>query len=350
MELNKKQFKIVNEILNDIFWLGYILNLKRNINDTYKKEVLGTFLIFYSSIFADEVIKAQFGGLNKKRKITKEEIQKFRTYNLKYHHSEDSSVTQKIIKEMGIDFNNYIFDIVLIMNKNKFLDCNFRNWILEKKERFELIDGIVASPIRWVEILMPEIYEEFIANQNNLTKMHWDKINVLNINKKSYSSYKLFKNSKITSNEKIYILQRLGLVNNTLLINDILNEKITFNIGPFEFNSENFFIKTKAIIIEIFWNDKRENNSVLRKLFSLNEKTIDKQFYALNRKCRNNLHYQNYNPINKKEMIIVKHNQEIYLNNVLSLFTSYLTYNFNVSYWFWISLGKLLKHPKNKNI
>ena len=28
-----KNFKIVNEIMNDAFWLGYILEIKRNIID-----------------------------------------------------------------------------------------------------------------------------------------------------------------------------------------------------------------------------------------------------------------------------------------------------------------------------
>ena len=42
-----KQLKIANEIINDAFWLGYILELKKKISDYTKKEVLSSFLIFF---------------------------------------------------------------------------------------------------------------------------------------------------------------------------------------------------------------------------------------------------------------------------------------------------------------
>ena len=51
-----KEFKIFNEIMNDAFWLGYILEIKRKITDYSQKEILSSFLIFYSSIFAEETI------------------------------------------------------------------------------------------------------------------------------------------------------------------------------------------------------------------------------------------------------------------------------------------------------
>ena len=59
-----KERKIVNEILNDAFWLGYILEIKKNISDYEKKEVLSSFLVFFSSIFVEETIKAKYGGLS----------------------------------------------------------------------------------------------------------------------------------------------------------------------------------------------------------------------------------------------------------------------------------------------
>ena len=57
MKKNKK-FKIFNEIMNDAFWLSYILEIKRSITDYNQKEILSSFLIFYSSIFVEETIKA----------------------------------------------------------------------------------------------------------------------------------------------------------------------------------------------------------------------------------------------------------------------------------------------------
>ena len=86
MEESKK-FKIFNEIMNDAFWLGYILEIKRNITDYSQKEILSSFLIFYSSIFAEETIKSNYGNLSGKRNITLEDIESFRNYNLKYYHA-----------------------------------------------------------------------------------------------------------------------------------------------------------------------------------------------------------------------------------------------------------------------
>ena len=85
-----KERKIVNEILNDAFWLGYILEIKKNISDYEKKEVLSSFLVFFSSIFVEETIKAKYGGLSGKRKITLKEIEDFRNHNLKYCPSNTS--------------------------------------------------------------------------------------------------------------------------------------------------------------------------------------------------------------------------------------------------------------------
>ena len=76
-----KKIKILNEIMNDAFWLGYILEIKRNITDYSQKEILSSFLTFYSSIFAEETIKSNYGYLSGKRNITLEYVEKFRNYN-----------------------------------------------------------------------------------------------------------------------------------------------------------------------------------------------------------------------------------------------------------------------------
>lgn len=80
-----KEFKIFNEIMNDAFWLDYILEIKRNLLDYSQKEILSSFLIFYSYIFAEESIKSNYSSLSGKRNITLEDIVNFRNYNLKYY-------------------------------------------------------------------------------------------------------------------------------------------------------------------------------------------------------------------------------------------------------------------------
>ena len=58
--------KQVNEIINDAFWLGLILELKRKVNDNSKKEIISLFLVYFSSVFTHETLKSGYGDLVKK--------------------------------------------------------------------------------------------------------------------------------------------------------------------------------------------------------------------------------------------------------------------------------------------
>jgi len=340
--MDDKNLKIVNEILNDAFWLGYILEIKRKLKDYNKKEILSSFLIFFSSIFVEETIKANYGVLSGKREVTLNEIEELRNYNLKYSPSTKSFSTNEVIEEMGIDFEHYIFDIVLTLNNNDLLDVNFRNWKFNKDSNFELLDGVVATPLRWVEIIMPEIYKEIKKILQTICKSHIDKINNCNICKKSYASYKLF-NNDINKDDKLYILQRYGLIKTTMFIENMVEENISFDIGKFHFNFKNYIVKTKSIIIEMLWNDKKNNKfiDIIDYIFELNKKNISDDFYVINRKCRNNLHYSDYHNICKKDYEILINNQSKYLNNILLVFDKYITYKFGLSYKVGLALAKL---------
>ena len=169
-----------------------------------------------------------------KRKITLKEIEELRNYNLKYSPSTKSLNTNEVIEEMGIDFEHYTFDIVLSLNDNDLLDINFRNWNFNKSSNFELLDGIVATPLRWIEIIMPEIYETIKETLQNICSIHINKINSCNIYRKSYSSYKLF-NNDINKDDKLYILQRYGLIKTIVFIENMIEENIcSFNSIPEE--------------------------------------------------------------------------------------------------------------------
>ena len=338
-----KEFKIFNEIMNDAFWLGYILKIKRKITDYSQKEILSSFLIFYSSIFAEETIKSNYGGLSGKRDITLEDIENFRNYNLKYCPFINSETAIRIMKKMEVNFNPNIFDIVLYLSDENLLDINFRNWDLNKKENFELYDGLVATPSRWLEILMPDIYVKILEEMKELSKCFINKITESKINKKSYSSYKLFKKGNINNNEKLYILHRYGLIKTTMFIDNIIKDNISFNIGELCFDFKTFITKAKAIIIEMIWNDKKvsKSNSIIDKIYEKNKRDINDNFYSINRKCRNNLHYSDYHYLSKKDITILYKYQDLYLNNVLETFDSYIFLKFGIFYNIGLSLAKL---------
>lgn len=247
------------------------------------------------------------------------------------------------MKKMEVNFNPNIFDIVLYLSDENLLDINFRNWDLNKKENFELYDGLVATPSRWLEILMPDIYVKILEEMKELSKCFINKITESKINKKSYSSYKLFKKGNINNNEKLYILHRYGLIKTTMFIDNIIKDNISFNIGKLHFDFKNFIMKAKAIIIEMIWNDKKVSisNSIIDKIFEKNKRDINDSFYSVNRKCRNNLHYSDHHFLSKKDITILDKYQDLYLNNALETFDSYIFLKFGIFYNIGLFLAKL---------
>lgn len=53
--------KVNNEILNDAFWLGFILEIKRKIKDYGTKELLSSFLLFFLQYFVMKQLKQIMG-------------------------------------------------------------------------------------------------------------------------------------------------------------------------------------------------------------------------------------------------------------------------------------------------
>ncbi|MEG1597727.1 MAG: hypothetical protein RR359_05585 [Bacilli bacterium] len=327
--------KILNEIMNDAFWLGFLLEIKRKIKDYNQKEILANFLIFYCSIFCEEILKAKVGKLSGKSNIKESQIHDFRNHNLKYSPYLNSDFTDNIIREMGINFDNYEFDIVMTMNKKFLIDINFNNWELSKKENLDLLNGLVVTPMRWIEILMPSnIYSEIVSIFNNLSEQYITKINELQLYKKSYASSNLFKYSQMNNDEKIYVLYRYSQIKNIISICDIFSDDISYDIGSFHFELQLFLMKCKSIIIELFWNDNKDNKAItnLMNMLLENNKCIPNDFYSINRKCRNNLHYSIYQSLLKNDCELLNIYQNIYLNNILELFDKEINLKFGFFY------------------
>ena len=89
----------------------------------------------------------------------------------------ESKDTNKLLTEMGIDFENYVFDLNLLVNNNHLIDTNFRNWNSNKEEYFELLDGLVATPFRWIEMLLPGLFKEIEEILIDLVDRYLNNIN-----------------------------------------------------------------------------------------------------------------------------------------------------------------------------
>ena len=341
---DEKKVKITNEIINDAFWLSYILELKRKIANHDMKEVFSNFLLIYGSIFCGETLSAKFGGMGENATIAEKEIEGFRNKNLKHCYTMTSDAAQRAIEEMGIDLDNYTFDIVLILNNSNLLDTNFRSWNYNKAEKEKLLECVVSTPNAWMEKLMPDVYDTTLYLLKEQTENLINNLSYNRITQKPYSSYKLYVNSMLSSNDKIYILQRYGHVQLVNFFDTLFKACISIKYNDLTLDSKTFITKCKAILIEMFYNDSKSNSiAVLDEIFLLNKNSIPSEFYSKNRSIRDNLHYGDYHYLSEKEWNFVQKYQDVYLKNVLEIFDSNISYNFDFTYKFGLWLAKVYK-------
>ena len=342
--MDDKKFRITNEIINDAFWLSYILEIKRRVTDYNQKEILSFFLLAFSSVFCDETISAGYGGMGENTITTEKEISNFRNKNLKNCFKSTSRTAKSIIDEMGVNLENYVFDIVLSMNNSKIFDINFRSWDFNKEENSKLLECVISTPNAWMERLMPELYETMLEMMKEQMEIHVNRVSSCSIDKKSYSSYKLFSKAALSSDDKLYILQRYGLVQLIKFVDALFDESVSFSCNNLKFESERFIVKCKASLIEMFYNDSKNNNSisVLKDIFALKESVIHSNFYALNRSIRDNLHYGDYHYLTDEEWLLTKKYQDVYIGNAVYVFDSKLSLNFGIGYKLGLKLAKML--------
>lgn len=333
--------QVYMEILNDSFWLGIILTIEDKIINEEYKYILSDFLLFFSSIFCVETINYRFGEIKNKNFIKDSEIKKLRKSYLKKCPLYSSKDISAIIKEMGINFDEYVFDIVVFLLNDELIDINSRMW---NKRKWDLYNSIIMSPRNWIKNCLPENNEIFERLRETYVEEFISRFNKKRIIKKSYSTYKLFDNT-LSYNEKVYILQRIGLIKTILMISNEFCNGNYIKINEKEglcLNFNKFLIKAKATIIELIWNDNKSNDiPVLKDIMEKISYEMDENFYKLNRKCRDNIHYGFYNKINDIQYKELSCMQDFYLNYVVKEFEKKLNLKLGLGYKIALCFAKL---------
>lgn len=339
--LSKLISKIYMETVNDSFWLGVILSIEDKISIYELKIVLTDFLLFFSSIFCEELIKYQIGGLLKEDDNVRKGIKHLRKSYLKRCPSLSSKNIHSILDSMGIDFNDCRFDIVLFLNNDSLFDINSRLWNMKKSES-DLYNGIIMSPRRWIKNFLPDIDNAVEEIRKQFIENIVQKLDSLKFNRKPYSTSKLFKSFTINE-EKIYILQRFGLFKTIMLISNILDNESNIIIkDTIIFDLDKFLTKTKAVIIELIWNDsKNPKLTFLKEIFANIPSEISNEFYKINRKCRDNIHYGFFNELNGEELELLHQTQDIYLTWFINQLENKISYKFGIEYKISILLANL---------
>ena len=183
------------ELLNDSFWLSYILKFIRKADNLWIKSYISNFMLFFASVYANELIVANFGDISPEITMTKKELKDIRINNIKLLPMENTHNIKTKMKAMGIDFEHYVFDMIIICDNNlELFDTNFRMWEYQTKneEQFENLNAIVNTPLTWTKRFLGDYYKEINIVLEQLSDKHVKNINEYNLKYYSYPSCKLF--------------------------------------------------------------------------------------------------------------------------------------------------------------
>lgn len=319
-EENAKQ-ELGNEIFNELCGLLYILETKRSITNKRIKNILGEFLVFFTPIFICGLEVEKFVKLKQTASISSEELKNIRHKHSHFSHLQNgmnNSYHQRKISEMGIDFENYVIDIILTKLNGKLLyGFNYGTWQYQNSFRVRQLGEIVNSLNTIACRMLPETTDiiKCIINHFRIPN-NFDEIK---ISYRSHSTNRLFQNKDLTTSEKLCILETYGLIRNVLLISKAMDIPISIEILGAKIEIWKFFIKAKAVIISDL-GDIRNSISLIGNIDVWCRENLPKNFFRINRKCRNNIHKKKTENVTSNEYVLLAQFQDKYLEHILDIF------------------------------
>lgn len=325
---NGWSLETIYEIIGDLVCFELILKMKSLVKDIEVKTYLSQFLKILAPMYAYEIANSlqSLGIMNKNvffnpgmDKKVREERQK----SIK-HVIVKSSRKEDIAREMGLDFNNKVYDINIIVRNNELFGMNYEDYMDEiQEDDFALWESLFDFPRRALDafilnlnfdINLDDIFDQF---SSQLEQIASDIEKKLLCSRYAYSSYMLFSKSKaLDAIDKVFILYRYRMISSATNIEHVL-PSFNINLGNnCVISLEKFFRKYKALIIEIVGEELKNMDTE----FSSNIKDSFKntiknnKFWTLNRTIRNNLHYVETKMLTEEELEIIDYYQPSYLN------------------------------------
>lgn len=323
----------IYEIISDLVCFEFILKIKTLIKDVEAKAYLSQFLKIIVPVYAYEIANSleSFGivkkedffnpGMNKK--VQAERMRAIKQVIVK------SSQCEKTAQEMGLNFNNKIYDMNIVLRNNDLVGMNYEDYIDRIDDGdTEFWESLFDFPRRSLDAFLAslnlDINLDNIINENieTLKKVAMEVEKELHFNRYSYSAYTLFsKSNSLDMRDKIFMLYRYRLISSVEYIEKAL-PPFNINLGDKCIVSlHGFFRKYKALIIVIIGEELKmldtEFGSVIKN--EIDSEIQCRKFFALNRTVRNNLHYKETKVLSQEEIELVDKNQLIYLNTVKKL-------------------------------
>ena len=306
----------INEILQDVVFICVFKKFVESIKNPEAKRYFSMFVKDLSIIYLYELsVFSEDKKILSKDELFKSNIKKkIREERNSIHRSiyQSNTIKEKSLK-MGIEMNEKVYDINIVIDKNnKLLDINLENYNEEDKLKFW--NDIVYTN----EKIAKELLKDITGNSNVLDWVY----NVLNEKaldkiqdledifigfRYSYSSYELFKNfNSFTDDDKYFVMYRYRLLYSIICIDNFFKKyPLELKIGDISnLEIKNYILKIKSLIIDILGNDILKLNTDFVKKIRLDiKKEIEDHnpdFFMINRKIRNNIHYSNIETLQKK--------------------------------------------------
>lgn len=323
----------ITEMVNDWMAFEFILELKRRMKNVEAKNYLSSFLMTIAPVIVYEVAESLelMGIVSKKtffnpgmdKRVQKEREQFVKRIIVK------SSQPQLIEKEMGLNFKEKVYDINVLVRDNELMDMNYELFNKNIKENFEFWDSLFGLPKGLINTLFSclninkRIEDVYATIDESLSELAEKMEQEFVCERYSYSVQKLFSEADgLEDIDKILILYRYRLVTSAIRIEKAVPD---FNISVGEikvFDIKAFIRKYKAVVICIIGSELKAMNTEFAQNIQadIQSKIGDGPFWGMNRKLRNNIHYQRTEVLTENEIDTLDKFQTVYFEIISSHF------------------------------
>jgi len=316
----------VSEIISDLFCFDLILEIKRKLKNEEAKEYIVTFLRILAPIYIHEIINAvdHLGIVPKNETLDSATLKRINAERQLSAHKVivNSKKAIEAIEDMEISFDRKVYDINIVVKNGILYDMNYELQVAPVDD-FDFWNHLFSLPYKILtavfSALSPDysIQEIFDNCSERLDLIANQLDEELSFSRYSYSTHKLFQNSiNLEIPDKTLILYRYRMITSVNVLSNYLPSfHITFGEKRIvDMNS--FFEKYKALIIEIMKDELNQLDTPFGNQIKADIKNAitDTRFFSLNRKLRNNLHYETTNILTTDELDMIRINQMNYLS------------------------------------
>lgn len=303
------------------------LKIQNKIKDVYLQELYGFIELYFYVIILYEFVISNDYLKNVKSSDRDYFLGKWRERFLKVVPSSNSNTISTFSKEMGIDFNHYVYDTYVIRNEvnQEILGVSFGVWDLinaseEDKNNFSLFSELLVLEIE--QIVQQKGINIF--NDNLINEVTTELEEKIKLQKYPYSSGVMFNDNELNDSDKYLIMYYYYFFSIFNILETIIPVLIIGD-SPDNINTKKSLLKLKATLIVSFGESLKKTNTKVGDEISkeLESNISDKSAYSLNRKLRNNIHYNYINYIDEEEYKTIDKFQHEYYACVISVFKKF---------------------------